>query len=455
MIYRMTVLLLVCPVVCNAQELQQQVQQLMATKYRTVAERAEKMAADRRFGEGHELWLSAVPDAEKTVADCFLLGNVFFQALPTQALQLQQRAAKLLPDAPDIQLELGMALHKCGNFKEAAVAYEAYTQSAVAKSRGPGVFDALLADCLIHTGEYGKACDAWERVPFRSYRIKISKYAYKIHGKTSPYQRHFDLLTAARKKDMDAAADLVLLDCEWDWDWWTVEVNRRFLKADIEELSKLFSDDNPQLLLMQAIAAYHEAQSPDIAQLEKSLKSNNLIIGAAPKLPAHGLLTSHATRLILESDLATPVELLAVHKDRFEAELQKTAEDIDVELVNVYASLLVQSKDSDELARVDRIMWQKTKEPRFAASHLVSLVRDGKDRTEKDVARIIEAFSDHRVVSSIALSLAQQEKQSLTKPLAVAIAAEFQSLTPNPLSGTRTSDRLNALFKALRQSLKQ
>lgn len=455
MYYRVLLTLFFLPAVCSGQDLQRDVQRLMATKYAPVAEKAEKLAKERRFGDGHQLWLTAVPDDEKTAADYFLLGNVLFEAIPEKALAFHQRAANLEPGVADIQLELAMCLHKTGRFEEAATAYEAYIQSPTAKSRGPGIFDALLADCRIRTGEYAKACDAWERVPFRSYRIKISKYVQKIHGNGSPFQRHFDLLARAREKDINAAADLILLDCAWDWDWWSVEVNRDFLKADVNELDTLFPATDNRLLLMQAIAVYHDAESPNIAQFEQALKSSKLLIGVAPELPPHGLLCSHATRLVLENKLATPAELLGMHRNRFEVELQKMAEDIDVELINVYASLLAQSKKSDELVRVDRIMWQKTKEPRFAASYLVSLVQAGKDRTDKDVAQLIDDFSDDRVVSSIALSLAEAEKLPLTKPLAVAIAAEFHSLTPDPMSGTRTSDRLNALFKALRQSLSQ
>lgn len=455
MSYRVLLIAFLFPTMCCGQDLKRDVQRLMSTKYASIAKQSEKLARERQFGDAHKLWLSAVPDDEKTAADYFLLGNVLFEALPAKSLDFHQRAAKLKPDVADIQLELGMCLHKSGKFKEAAIAYQKYLQSSVAKSRGPSVFDALLADCLIRTGQYAKACDAWERVPFRSYRIKISKYAYKIHGKASPFQRHSDLLTKARQKDINAAAALILLDCEWDWDWWTVEVNRSFLKADIKELGTLFSAENPQLRLMQTIAEYHDAESPDVVQFEKALTSQNLIIGATPKLPTHGLLTSHATQLILENDLATPAALLALHKDRFEAELQKKVEAIDVELVNVYANLLARTKASDELTRVDRTMWQKTNDPRYATSYLVSLVLDGKDRTDQDVDSIIKNFSDQRVVSSIALSLAQQQKEPLSKPLAVAIAADFQSLTPNPLSGIRTSDHLNKLFKALRQSLEQ
>lgn len=443
------------PSICDGQDLHSDVGRLMATKYRDVAARAEQFARDRQFGDGHKLWLSAVPDEEKTVADFFLLGNVLFHAQPMKALELQQQAAKLDPGAADIQLELGMCLHKAGKYREAAAAYTAYTESPTAKTRGPGVFDALLADCLIRTGKYKAACDAWERVPFRSYRIKIAHYAQKIHGDTSPFQRHYDLLTRARLKDIDAAMQLILLDCEWDWDWWTVEVNRDFLKADSTEVAKLFPVDDKRVVLMQAIAEYHSPKSPDAEQFATVLKGENLIIGDKPVLPDHGLLVSHAAQLVLENKLSTPAKLLEFHRARFEAELAKAADEIDVEMVNVYASLLAQSERSDELSRVDRIMWQKTNAPRFAASYLVSLVGDDKKATNQEVKRILSTHAEQRVVSSIALSLARKSEQPLTKPLAVAIAAEFKSLTPNPLSGTRTSDRLNALFKALRQSVQE
>ncbi|MEP3479709.1 MAG: hypothetical protein ABJZ55_10715 [Fuerstiella sp.] len=455
MTYQVLFFALLFPAVCRSQDFQSDVRLLMTTKYAHVSEQAGKLVTERRFADANKLWLSAVPDDQKTAADYFLLGNVLFEARPAKALEFHQRAAKLKPDVANIQLELGMCLHKSGQFQEAAKAYQAYLQSSEAKSSGPGVLDALLADCLIQTGQLAKACDAWERVPFRSYRINISKFIHKIHGETSPFQRHFGLLTKAREKDINAAAHLILLDCKWDWDWWNVEVKRNFLKADMKELGTLFSAEDPQLRLMQTLAEYHQTDSPNIAQFEKAITNDNVIIGTNPKLPAHGLLASHVTQLILQHNMATPAELLTAHKDRFEAELQKAAKDIDVELVNVYASLLAQTDAKAELARVDRAMWQKTKDARFAASYLVSRLQDGKDRTDQDVNAIVNTFSDHRVVSTVALSLAQQNNEPLTKPLAAAIAAEFQSLTPNPLSGTRTSDRLNALFKALRESLKK
>lgn len=441
------------PTVCDGQDLQTEVRQLMSTKYRDVATRAEQLARDRRFGEAHKLWLSAVADDEKTAADLFLLGNVLFEAQPKKALELHQRAAKLEPKAADIQLELGMCLHKAGKYREAVAAYTAYTDSSTAKARGPGVFDALLADCLIRTGKYKAACDAWERVPFRSYRIKIAHYACKIHGKTTPFQRHYDLLTRARQKDIEAAMQLILLDCDWNWDWWTVEVNRDFLKADATEVAKLFPAGDTRVRLMQAIAAYHLSESPDVEQFATALKNDNLIVGDQAVLPDHGLLVSHATRLVLENKLSTAAKLLDIHQSRFEAEIVKPASEIDIELVNVYASLLAQSDRSEKLSQVDRIIWQKTDAPRFAASYLVSLVRNGKDTANAEVKSILSKHSEQRVVSGIALSFAQENEQPLTKPIAVAIAAEFKSLTPNPLSGIRTSDRLNVLFKALRQSL--
>ena len=446
-------MLLLLSTACCGQELQQQVRQLMSTKYRDAAAKAEKFAQERRFGDGHKLWLSAVPDDDKIAADYFLLGNVLFGALPEKSLELHQRAAKLMPANADIQLEVAMCLHKCGRFEEAAAAYGAYVESPAAKSRGPGVMHALLADCLVRTGKYAAACDAWEQVPFRSYRIKIAHYAHNIHGKVSPFQRHYELLARARTKDVDAAMNLILLDCEWDWNWWNTEVKRDFLKADTAELGTLFPKEDSRLALARAISAYHLPERSDISVFAGTLKSNNLIIGDKPAMPHHGLLVSHATRLILENKLATPEKLLQVHKDRFETELLKPADQINIEIVNVYASLLAQAKRDTELTRVDRLMWRKTNEPRFAISYLASLVRDGKGLDDDEVKRILKQFSDHRVVSSVALSLAMEDKRPLTKPLAVAIAAEFKSLTPNRLTGTRTADRLNALFKELRQSL--
>jgi phosphoribosylformylglycinamidine (FGAM) synthase PurS component len=131
------------------------------------------------------------------------------------------------------------------------------------------------------------------------------------------------------------------------------------------------------------------------------------------------------------------------------------ADKVDIELVNVFANLLAGAERSDTLMQVDRTMWQRVRDPRFAASYLVSLVDDGKKLEDNDVATILEQYSDNPVVSRVALSLAHEQKQSLTKPLARAIAAEYTSLTPNQLSATRTSDQLNTLFRALRQSLEE
>src|SRR5262249_55057837 len=143
---------LVAALPSGAQDFQHQVRHLMEAKYQSVSARAEELARARRFGEGYELWLSAVPNSEKTAADYFLLGNVFFEALPDKALELHRRASELQPDNVDIQLELAMALHRNQKFREAVPLYQSYINSPLAKSRGPGVFSALLADCLVRLG---------------------------------------------------------------------------------------------------------------------------------------------------------------------------------------------------------------------------------------------------------------------------------------------------------------
>lgn len=439
--------------VVQADELQKQAERRNQERYATPGKEVQKLIKARRFGEAREVWLGVVPDEEKTGIDYFLLGNTFFESWPEKSLEFHRKAAELLPDEVDVRLEVAMALHRNRKFAEAIAPYETYLNSSAAKRRGPSTYAALLADCLVRSGDFKKACDTWESVPFRSYRIGIAHSCYAIHGPVGPHQRHFNLLTKARTKDLDAAVRVILLDTQWDSSWWDFEVNRDFLKADMEEFAALFPPDDPRMRLTSAIADHHAREKPDPNAFQAALARSNLLLGDKPSLPAHGLLVSHAVGILIEEKLATAEDLLKAHAESFRKEFDRPAHEMDLELATVWAALLTATDKNEELQEFDERIWRKTGSVRFAADYLRLLTTEGKDEDDPDVAAILKRYPTDRVVTSVALSLAAAQKRRLTEPLAAAISAEFESLTPNPLSGTRTADRLNALFRALRASL--
>src|SRR5690606_3415668 len=118
---------------------------------------------------------------------------------------------------------------------------------------------------------------------------------------------------------------------------------------DIEEFGKLFPKENPTLQAMRSVSSWYLSNQDDVRPLEESLRNANILLGNSAILPRPGLLASNLIGILLSEDVVTAEQLMAQFSPEFEKELELPGEQIDVELINIYANLLNRTDEREKL----------------------------------------------------------------------------------------------------------
>src|SRR5258705_14011716 len=93
------------------------------------------------------------PQATRTPAESFLLGNIFFESNRKLSSKLHQAAAKAEPKNSDVIWEWAMEQHRAGDYAGALATYQEYAKA----KPGVAMSSALEADCLLRLNRIDEA----------------------------------------------------------------------------------------------------------------------------------------------------------------------------------------------------------------------------------------------------------------------------------------------------------
>ena len=207
----------------------------MPPAIRAALTKAESLMLEGQLDEANATILAAFPEKSRTAEQALILANILFKQDPKNSYALHQRAAKELPDKPEAQYEWALEQHRAGEYGAAADTYARFLK--VKADHVPAY--GLLAECLIRTGKTREAADAWAKSEEASGSIEtLESLVCEVHTAASGDRLRAELLPKAAKGDLDAAERLVVLDANFERDWWNDGPHKRYLEHDLAVLRK-------------------------------------------------------------------------------------------------------------------------------------------------------------------------------------------------------------------------
>ena len=239
----------------------------------------------------------------------FAVANTLYGADPAASYRLHLRAAQALRGDPAAALEMAKEQHRRGEYAGAIVNYRRFLDAG-----GSPQYSALLADCLVRTGQLAAAVQAWDQANHAENHPAIDSAICQVYGPLAPGQRRGELIAKIRDGDFAKLNDLILLDLNFDADWWTTAVFKEGLDPDLKLAAGLLGLGNPryQELALYAQLAREEEKKPDV--IRRALTSAGLIIGADAALPASSQVARALCELAVHARVVTPAELWTSHQ---------------------------------------------------------------------------------------------------------------------------------------------
>ena len=372
----------------------------------------------------------------------FVVANTLYGSDPVASYRLHLRAQKAFPDEPTAALEVAMEHHRQGEFAEAIVNYRRFLDAG-----GGPQYSALLADCLVRTGQLKEAVQAWDQANHSENATAIDAAICEIHGPLVPGQRRGDLIAKIRAGDFAKLNDLILLDLNFDTDWWHSAVATDELDRDLKFAGKLLGVETAryQQLALYAELARREEKKPE--DIKRALTSAGLILDPQAALPADSKLARAFCELVVANRVASPADLWASHQ----AALRARVAENDHEALHLLCWLASATRNN-ELVELDQLGWEEWNDPTFAAALAIDLYRE-KKLTSADDFQLMAAMAasrDDTRLNQMRIALAGEEAVTPAM-LASAIKAEYHKLSVN--AGRRDSSTLDGLFFELGKRL--
>jgi tetratricopeptide (TPR) repeat protein len=363
------------------------------------------------------------PQQSRTAAECFVLGNVLFEIDPRDSHGLHEAAAKAEPQNSSVAWEWGLEQHRAGDYAGALKSYQAFSD---ARPQCAGAY-ALQADCLLHLNRIDQAIEAWhksESAPDGTVET-MEELVCAVHREPAPFERRAVLLARAmQKRDADAAADLIALDCDFPRDWWNSGPYEAFLSHDLPAVTMAMQlgRDDPRARAMACAAECARADHDDAAAVKKILTANRILLDANQTIPTHGGLLSVILGIAVESQAIDETTLRRQIGPTILALAEKSH---NAMLWNV-AAFAGPSDHPDKLLELERDGWAATGDARFAAGVLYLKLQQGRLKDDdSDLRAALKQFPQSGLVQRAMIEVAVRDKTVTRSKLAAAAQAEF------------------------------
>jgi tetratricopeptide (TPR) repeat protein len=419
-----------------------------ATKLTPVLEAAESLNIQGKFDDANTHILETFPEATRTAAQKFVLGNILFKALPKTSYDLHKQAAKALPNNAAVLYEWALEQHRAKEYEGAAKTYEAF--SKFQPNYAPAL--GLAAECAIRAGNVQKAMALWKSSENATDGTldDLESLVCEVNGGIQNEPTRIRFLRLAEKGDDQAAVEMILLDSDWTTDWWNRAPSYERLENDLTLVKRTFQ--KPRTELRAAICAaecFLQIQKEDKSDLRATLASSGFLFDDKATLPDNGKALSLLLAVALSNTSLTNDEARTKFGERI---LELARKSKDAEMYNAAAHLYM---DSDKLAEVDQEGWDATHDARFAASRIMGLAGQNKlTLADPLLQRALKEFPEDSEIAHVAVVLAVAGHTSLQHYLVNGIKAEytkFSSTRPGVDMPRPSAFVLRGYFSALEQ----
>jgi tetratricopeptide (TPR) repeat protein len=420
-------------------------------KVQSAMSHAEGLVDDGRVSEANRIVLDVFPEASRTPAQSLVLANVLFKQQPKVSYELHKSAAAALPEMANAQLEWAMEQHRAREYAGAAATYRAFLKLEPETAPAWG----MLAECLIRTDDVQGALDAWKKSEqAQSGSLEqFETFVCEVNGKPDSDAERERLLGLVAAGDCPAASRLLLMDADWERDWWNRGPKVMYLGHDLAAVkeSKCAAERQVKEAVTAAECAVSDAGDDGEALAggtpKERLTKAGYLFDDHQTLPENG----KALSLMLARAIATGALSDESAREKYgDAVLALAKRTNDRDAFNVAAHLYL---GTPRLKEVDRDGWEATHDAKFGASFLWGLFRDKQLTPEsKDLAEAVKAFPDDADIAQVALLVGTAAGKPLEPLLVSAIKAEYRHFSTREALAAFARPRaqtLRSYFKAL------
>lgn len=399
-------------------------------------ESAKQLMLEGKVHVINEQLLKLVPDKEKTAADYFMLGNMFYENDRKLSLELMIKAEHLAPDEVMIKFELALQYHRLRNHQKALEYYQEYLVSGDSSINNST--HALIADCYLHTGEYDLAVDSW----LKSYNNRwaesgIYKAFISIFGQESPISKRSQLIQQIKKGQFEVYGDLI----ELDHNWLGNGAKEDYLIYDIKQAKQLLSNKQQlyqEVLLLNAILD-NSINAEKLLDRLDALK----IWGTSERLPQLPALTYHMVKRLTDIELVDTKTLM----NAFEKTLLKklnagVISDHEFKILSYFYSV----EDHQKLKNHDFHGWKQRNSQVSAESYIDQKYKGGEDITA-DLSAAIVDFPTSNLLNTYQLII-HENSETEDDYYASMVAAVIADVN-NHFSSHHSIRKINSFFKSL------
>jgi len=405
-----------------------------------IFEQAANLSAQGYPADGNQLLVTLAEDDGSPLA-AFVIADTLYGSDPAASYRLHLRAQPAFPREPAVALAVAREHHRRGEYAGAMVNY----RQSLDAGMGPQ-YSALLADCLIRTGQLNAAVQAWNQADHEKNQPAIDAAICTVYGPLAPAQRRGDLIAKIEAGDLTKLTDLILLDLAFDTDWWTVRVYDEGLDADLKRAARLLGRKDAHYQALVVYAKLARLAEKKASEIQKALTGAQLVLGPDTELPADSQLARVLCELAVAAKLTTPADLWTA----FEAALRARLGSEDRHALRLLCWLAAANRNP-ALTELDRLGWEEWNDPTFAPGYLIDLFREKKLTSPRDsqLLAAIAVAPDNPTLHNLRIALAGDDVTN--DMIADAIKAEFRKLSGG--QGRRNSATLNSLFLELGKRL--
>jgi hypothetical protein len=249
------------------------------------------------------------------------------------------------------------------------------------------------------------------------------------------------LIAKAKAGDANAWSELIVLDINFDQDWWNTSVFEEGLDIDLKLAARQLGEKDPryQHLATYAKLARQEETKPET--IRQTLIDAKLVVGTGATLPESSHLARALLELVVGAEAETAGNLWAAHAATLHARVEKH----DRDALHALCWLAMEA-DNGEIEPLARLGWKDWKDPEFAVSYLRDLYKKKNlAQIDPELTAALAMLPEDTDLNHLRLGFAGES--GVTQAMIVAaIKAEYRKLSED-------SYTLNALFAELQEKL--
>lgn len=404
-------------------------------------EEANTLALQGETGRANAMLRSIVRQSDNP-ATRFMVANLLYSFDPDVSYAWHRSAWEAFPEDPLTNLEWAMEQHRRGEFAGAVPCYRRCFAAGLGAN-----YIALLADCLIRTGDLRGAVEAWDAAGHPTHHTSIDFAIYEIYGKRSPLQRRSDLLASIHDGASDRIAALIELDLNFDRDWWNSNVFSPGLASDLDLARAILGENSRDYACLAALAKLAQIQNAGPAQVAEVFRAAGFDFAQPSELPRSTLALRAMVEQMIQADVHKPALLYDALENELWARAKPEANDRDA--LHLLAFLAVRAENG-RLEEIARYGWSVCHDPDFAASLAIELFARHPAEARGLVSDARRTHPEHAELAKLAYRLCDNPESDVDV-IVDAIKAEYQDLSYG--LAIRDSYTLKSLFFRLKSAL--